>query len=139
MSKMYTYNPRKVTVTLGGIHNVSGYSDDSFVSIEPQSSGVAHNIGADGEVVRSIDPNDLYVLKLKLQQTSATNQWLQNQYDKDMQTGRGTFSALIKDLLGGEQFSAGYCWVAKPAKWERGKNQKEREWQITCFGAKFKK
>lgn len=34
MGKIATYNPKKVTISLGN-HIVTGFADDSFVSIDP--------------------------------------------------------------------------------------------------------
>ena len=56
MAKVTTYNPRKVTCALGR-HIVSGFADDSFISIESDGDGTSSVGGADGEVARSIDPS----------------------------------------------------------------------------------
>ena len=38
-SKIKTYNPKEVIVTCG-THIVTGYADDSFISIEPNGDGI---------------------------------------------------------------------------------------------------
>ena len=91
MSKVTTYNPKKVTCALGR-HIVSGFADDSFISIEPAGDGTSYVVGADGEIARSIDPSNVYTIKLALLQASATNKYLQKKYDKDKKDGTGTFS-----------------------------------------------
>ena len=76
MSRMTTYNPRKVTCALGN-HMAGGFADDGFITIEPAGDGTSYVIGADGEVVRSIDPSSVYTVKLSLLQNSRTNTYLQ--------------------------------------------------------------
>ena len=137
MGKVTTYNPRKVTTALGS-HIVSGYADDSFISIEPAGDGTTYVVGADGEVARSVDPSRLYNVKLTLLQTSATNAFLQKKYDKDQNNGDGTFSVNINDLLGKEKFVGATAWVTKPAAWSRGKTQGTREWEIVVGEGEFK-
>jgi len=136
MSDVRTYNPEKVITTLGS-HVVSGVADDSFITIEPAGDGTTMKVGCDGSVNRSISPNHSFTIKLVTQQSSPTNQFLQNQLDMDQQDGTGTFPILIKDLMGEEQFSADTAWVTKPASWVRGKETNNREWELACGYGKF--
>ena len=126
MSRMTTYNPRKVTCAFGN-HIVSGFADDSFITVEPAGDGTSYVVGADGEVARSIDPSKVFTVKIALLQNSNSNSYLQNMYDKDVKDGTGTFSVNINDLLGAEKFTSGIAWVTKPASWARGKQQGNRE------------
>ena len=130
MAGVKTYNPKKVTCALGR-HIVTGFADDSFITIEPQGDGTTAVVGADGEIVRSIDPSNMFTLKLAVQQTSPTNKFLQSMYDADKKDGNGTFSVLIKDILGNNKFSADTAWVNKPASFVRGKTAQNREWEIS--------
>lgn len=137
MSKVTTYNPRKVTCALGN-HIVTGYADDSFIAIEPAGDGTSYVVGADGEIARSIDPSKVFTVKLSLLQNSATNSWLQTMYDKDKEDGSGVFSVNINDILGDEKFTGSVAWVTKPASWSRGKAQGNREWEIVVGEGEFK-
>nr|DAN79981.1 MAG TPA: Protein of unknown function (DUF3277) [Caudoviricetes sp.]DAO80750.1 MAG TPA: Protein of unknown function (DUF3277) [Caudoviricetes sp.] len=137
MAKVSTYNPRKVTCALGR-HIVSGFADDSFISIESAGDGTSYVVGADGEVARSIDPSTVYTLKLSLLQTSATNEFLQQMYDRDKSDGGGIFSVSINDIVGEERFVGASAWVTKPATWSRGKAQGNREWEIVVAEGEFK-
>lgn len=132
-----TYNPKKVTCALGR-HIVSGFADDSMITVEFAGDGTSYVAGADGEIVRSIDPSEIYTLKLALQQTSKTNAYLQKMYDKDKKDGSGTFSVNINDILGKEKFVGGIAWVTKPASFVRGKTQNNREWEIVIGKGQFK-
>ena len=128
-----TYNPKKVTCSLGN-HIVSGFADDSMITVEFAGDGTSYVSGADGEVVRSIDPSEIYTVKLAVLQTSTTNAFLQNMFDKDKKDGNGTFNININDILGKEKFVAEVGWVTKPASFVRGKTQNNREWEIACKG-----
>ena len=137
MSKVTSYNPKKVTCALGK-HIASGFADDSFIAIEPAGDGTSYVVGADGEIARSIDQSSVYTVKLSLLQASSTSSYLQKMYDKDQSDGTGTFGVNIADLLGDEKFTGSVAWVTKPASWERGKQQSNREWEIVVGEGKFK-
>lgn len=136
-SRVTTYNPRQVTCSLDNSHIVSGFADDSFISVEPQGDGTSVVQGCDGEVARSIDPSNMYTVKLSLLQNSETNAWLQSKYDQDKTDGGGTFSVAINDVLGAEKFNGAVAWVSKNASWARGKAQGNREWEITVADGSF--
>ena len=133
MAELKTYNPKKVTMAFGN-HMVRGYAEDSFVSVEPVGEGVTSQSGADGEVVRSVDPDNRYTVKIVVQQTSSTNEFLKDMRKKDKKEGNGTFPLIVKDLLGNEVFSAEHAWVKNDAPWARGKAATDREWEIECVG-----
>ena len=137
MSKVTTYNPKKVTLAMGR-HIASGFADDSFITVEPAGDGTSYVVGADGEIARSIDPSSVYTVKIALLQSSATNNYLQNMYDKDKKDGSGTFTVNINDILGEEKFVGAVAWVTKPASWVRGKAQNNREWEIVVGEGEFK-
>lgn len=136
MGKVSTYSPKQVTVALGN-HIVSGYAEDSFVSIEPSGDGITKKVGCDGEIVRSISPDDTFTVKLTVLQTSDTNSYLQNCLARDMKNGEGMFPILIKDLKGGLVFSAEAAWATKSASRGFGKEASNREWEIHTGNAEL--
>lgn len=129
MGKIATYNPKKVTISLGN-HIVTGFADDSFVSIDPNGDGVTKKVGCDGEIVRSVSPDDTYIVKLSVLQTSPTNAWLQRMFAADVENGTGMFPILVKDLSGSTVFKAAQAWPAKPASRGFGKESSNREWEL---------
>lgn len=124
-----TYNPKEVVITLG-VHIVTGIADDSFVTIDPNGDGITKKVGCDGEVVRSISPDDTSIVKVVVFQTSPTNRFLNEKLRLDKRTGEGMFPILIKDLKGGLKFSAQQAWVSKPPSRGYGKEAGTREWEI---------
>lgn len=129
-----TYNPKEVVVACG-THIVSGYADDSFISIEPNGDGIAKKVGCDGEIARSISPDNTYKVKITLLQNSDSNSFFSNIADYDRATGNGLFPVLIKDLRGGLLFATEAAWVIKKSPATRGKETNNREWEIDTASA----
>ena len=129
-----TYNPKEVVVACG-THIVSGYADDSFISIEPNGDGITKKVGCDGEIARSISPDNTYKVKITLLQNSDSNSFFSNIADYDLATGNGLFPVLIKDLRGGLLFATEAAWVIKKSPATRGKETNNREWEIDTASA----
>lgn len=129
MGQIKTYNPKEVTIALGN-HIVTGYAEDSFVTIDPNGDGVTKKVGCDGEIARSISPDDTFVIKISVLQTSETNSYLQQRLDLDRKTGDGMFPILVKDLKGGMVFSSEAAWPKGPASRGYGKEAGNREWEL---------
>jgi len=105
------YDPRLVIVILGG-HEVSGYADGTFINVEPHGDGVTKEVGADGEAVRSIDPDETATVTLTVQYGTETAAWATARYKMDRDThGEGGFPIMIKDLKGSMLFSAEDAWI----------------------------
>lgn len=124
-----TYNPKEITIACGN-HIITGYAEDSFVTIDPNGDGITKKVGCDGEIARSINPDDTSIIKISLLQTSESNSWLQARYNEDKKTGNGMFPVLIKDLKGGMVFSSDAAWAIKPASRTYGKEAGNRDWEI---------
>ena len=124
-----TYNPKKVTVSLGN-HIVKGYADDTFITIDPSGDGITKKVGCDGEIVRAISPDDSYVIKLSLLQTSPTIGYLEERLAADRETGEGLFPILIKDLSGSLVFSSDSAWVVRSPSRAFGRDSINRECEI---------
>lgn len=129
-----TYNPKEVVVACG-THIVSGYADDSFINIEPNGDGITKKVGCDGEIARSISPDNTYKVKITLLQNSDSNSFFSNIADYDRATGNGLFPVLIKDLRGGLLFATEAAWVIKKSPSTRGKETNNREWEIDTASA----
>ena len=126
---MHTYDPKKVLISLGS-HSVAGYSDSTFVTIEPHGDGTAKKVGADGEVIRTVSHDKTATITLTLLQSSLTVAFCQAMYDKDQSTGEGFFPILIKDLKGGLVFAAQDAWVVNSPGREFAKEDSDREIEI---------
>ena len=132
--KIKTYNPKEVTVSCGS-HIVTGFADDSFITIEPNGDGITKKVGCDGEIARAVSPDDTYKVKIVLLQTSDSSSFFSRKVDQDRDTGDGMFPILIKDLKGGEVFSTEAAWVVKKSPLNRGKDTNNREWELDTGSA----
>ena len=128
-NRIMTYDPKKVTMSFGS-HIVTGFADDSFITIEPHGDGITMQYGCDGEIARSATPDDTYSVKLTLLQTSESNSFLQEAYNRDRHTCDGMLPLLIKDLRGGVVFSAEYAWVLNSTSRTFGKEANNTEWEF---------
>lgn len=131
-----TYNPKDVTIAIGN-HIVTGYAEDSFVTIDANSDSFTKKVGCDGEIVRSQSPDDTAIVKISLLQTSASCTFLSARIKHDKKTGDGMFPILIKDLKGGLVFSADEAWVAKEPSRGFGKEAGNREYEIHTGSAEL--
>lgn len=137
MSDIATYNPKLVAIALGN-HIVTGYAEDSFVTVEPLGDGVTAKSGCDGEIVRSVDPNSRFTVKLSLLASSPTHKFLMQKYQQDKKDGNGMFPVLVKDVMGEEKFSADKAWVTKLPSVVKGKEAQNREWTLETGQAEIR-
>lgn len=135
MAEINTYNPKKITLALGR-HIASGFADDSFITIEPAGDGNSYVVGADGEVLISVDPSSVFTVKVALLQRSKTNAYLNTMYENLKSGQDGLFSVNIKDLIGKDKFTGSKAFVTKPASKGYGKAGTNREWEIVVVDGK---
>lgn len=124
-----TYNPKDIVV-IAGFQQLTGFAEDDIVEVKPRGDGIVPYDGADGEVGRSIDPNDCLEITVTLAQTSESNDILSSLYDLDKNTGNGMFPFAIKDLSGSTLISATQAWVKTYADAKIGRKIDTRQWTI---------
>jgi len=124
-----TYACKDVIVAFGG-RRLTGFGPDAFISIAPSGEGTIKEVGADREVVRSLDPDGTFTITSTMQQTSDDIGYLQRTYELDRETGRGVLPILITDLMGGHVFSAMQAWVANFPEHGYARNAGTREFTI---------
>lgn len=131
-----TYNCKEVIMVVGP-HMISGYAEDSFVTLEPNGEGITKVVGCDGEVARALDPDDTYKVRISLLQTSDSNEYLQSLLDYDLSTGNGIVPLIIKDLRGGTILQAEQAWIVRAPGRVYGRANQNREWELDTGGATF--
>ena len=130
-----TFAPNDVTVVIsqGGFsHVVSGFSEDSIVSIERNSDTFNLYTGADDTNTRIYQANTSAMITLPLQQTSNSNDILSQLYENDRESrdSTGMFNILIKDNSGRSLYSADEAFIAVVPNSSFGNTMQLREWQI---------
>ena len=124
-----TYDPKKVAVIFGA-RQITGFSEDDIITIEPSGDGMIKVVGADGEVARSIDPNETFKVTLHLMGSSMSNVFLSELYNLDRATGAGLLPLIIKDLSGNTMFFAQQAWVTNFPEYEMGRELGVCDWEI---------
>ena len=124
-----TYDPKKVAVIFGA-HQITGFSEDDIITVSPSGEGMQKYVGADGEVARSVDPNETFEITFSLASTSRSNTYLSNMYNLDRVTGKAMVPLLIKDLSGDTVFAAEQAWVQNFPECTKGRVVETQEWTI---------
>lgn len=127
MSDVLTYNPKKNIVIYGG-RQLTGFAEDDMVEIKPLGDGMQIYSGADGEVARSIDPNQTYEITISLSTASKSNDYLSSCFNKDRATGNNMLPLIVKDLSGSTLFFAKQAWVQNFPDAKKGREVDSQEW-----------
>lgn len=129
MADVQTYDPRQVVVIFGNTQ-LSGFAEDKLIEIKPMGDGIVSIVGADGEVGRSMDPDQRCEYTITLLESSPSNDYLTQcwQYDKD--TAKGMQSFMVKDLTGTTLVMSPKAWIKKMPSKTYHKTIKDIEWTI---------
>lgn len=129
---VYTYSPQDVTILLDS-HQVSGYVDGAFISVElPQEQQFKIRRAADGVTHRSYHPLTGFFVRLRIVQSSPTNDFLDGMLKSDTVTLNNFFTLSVKDTRGSTSLNAGECFIAKAPDVQFSNGIEEREWLIYC-------
>jgi len=135
---MPNYNSNQVSISMGGI-TLSGFGDDSMVSIEWDTDIVTDTVGVDGEVTASKLYDYRATATVMLKESSASNAILAGFYEArrlgDDAIGVVPFS--MEDGISGERVIAAEAWVMKAPTTEKGKEASDREWTIRLADAQY--
>lgn len=124
-----TYDPGQISVACGG-NILGGFSEDGVVEVERAEASFTTHVGADGEVSRTRNRNKSGTIKVKLKQTSSSNDVLQSFLDADEADGSGIFPCTVKDLLGTTKHFGANAWVQGPPTHTLDKEEGTVEWTI---------
>jgi hypothetical protein len=135
--RLATFAPNDVTIILtqestGISHILSGFSEDSIISIERNSDTFELYTGADDTNTRIYKANTSATLTVPLQQTSNSNDVLTQLYvnDKNTRDSSGLFSITVKDNSGRSNFFAEEAYIAVVPNSAFGNSMQLREWVI---------
>lgn len=127
-----TYSPSDVTVTLAGMHSVSGYIDGTFIRITKDMKPFSKVRAMDGEMARMYFEDTGYQVELTLMQSSSSNNILSMIYNIDTVTHMGKFPLFIKDGRGQTTFLAATAWIEQIPEVTFGSELSERKWILGC-------
>lgn len=124
-----TYDPASVTNIVNG-KLITGYSDDSSVTVERMTDTWTDQVGTDGYVTRAKSNDTRGTVTLNLTQTSPSNDDLQALATADEMSDTGAGPFLMRDASGRTICSGDTCWITKPPSLEFGRNVTNRQWVI---------
>lgn len=140
-----SYKPSEVVIvinhpTLKASHVVNGFMEDSIVSIERDNPTWTHYVGADGGTSRVHNVDKSVQATIMLQNTSASNDVLQEflDYDEAGSDVSGMFSITIADKSGRSVSHSTQAYVSGQPSQEFGNNISVREWVIRMTYAETK-
>ena len=128
---MKTINAKEVSIIIGP-HAVSGFAAGSFVTIAKDEPAYAKKVGTDGKVTRAKSNNNAGTITIRLDQASASNDYLSGLALLDQATDTGVVPALIRDANGRTIISAESAWVQKMPDTEQSNESLDREWVLDC-------
>lgn len=136
-NRLATFAPNRVTVVLsqastGLSHIVSGFSEDSIVSIERMVESFALYVGADDTPTRVFNANSAANVTVALAQTSESNDVLSTLYNNDKGSLDGLFSIMIKDTSGRSYYFAEEAYIGNLPNSGFANSMQTREWVISA-------
>ena len=132
-----TYSPSDVSFKLYGIFDVTGFAAGSFINIQKQGSRFSSTVGAQGDVARVHNSNDMYQVTLSLAQSSIWNQVLIAIHELDESTLVGKFPLTISDGSGDSLFASSVSWIDTVPDVTYSNGMETRDWSFTCSALSF--
>jgi hypothetical protein len=129
---MQQYSFQNTIVLVAGVEITGWAEGDDVISVKRRVNSISDKVGAGGSMVISISSDKSGEFGFKLQQTSPSNQYLQNLMNAQELAGVSfvplpvTFQDIYRqDLASG---STGY--LVKPTELTRGEKSSTQEWNI---------
>src|SRR5690625_477709 len=132
---LYSYSPEDVNVVVGGVYNLSGFTDGSFIRILKDTPTFDTYQSADGVVSRIHSGSNLYTVSLTLHSASQGNQILSYLHAADASSKIAKFPLIIKDSLGTSFFFSATSWVESLPESSYSTDITDRVWSVRCADA----
>lgn len=125
MGDVKTYDPKDVTVTVGG-RFLTGFAEGSMVECEKDEDNFSTKVSAQGEVVVTLSNNPLGTVTITLDQTSPDVTYLNK-----LANAKKIIPIWVKgptEKAGGTQ-----AMIKKPANVSYGDETEDREFEVQVF------
>lgn len=129
---IWNISPVDTKVLLGGVIEVVGFSDGTYISIEKVNQPFSSTRAMDGTIVRTHHYDRQFTIKLTLAQSSITNDILTKLWQIDELTKAAQIPILFKDNLGSSLFFGTTCWVNGIPPISYSNSMEIREWSLDC-------
>lgn len=129
------YSPEDVIIMLGGLYQLTGTLEGSFISIEEGGGNWETRVTTDGRVTRVHKKDPTHTVKITLTSTANDNSILSGLYSADNFLYATTVPLFIKDTTGNTMFYSPVSWIEKSPDVTFSTEVEGREWSIKTAGA----
>lgn len=130
MAGVFTYDPKSVIVTIGGVP-MSGFSEGTFLTVARNEQTWNTVVGADGLVTRGKTNNFSGTMTLTLKQSSPSNDVLSGFIISDELANSTILPILVKDLSGNSTYFAAQGWIQEWPESTFDKAITDRSWVLS--------
>lgn len=123
-----TYDVSQAIVIFGG--PMSGFAEDTAVSVEMNEDLFTLQMGVDGKGTRSRTSNNSARITVSLMQTSVANDILSGIAAVDRASGLGIIPLTVKDGSGRTLFAAESAWITRIPTVTLGREAGAVEWVL---------
>lgn len=121
-----TYDPTQVTMTVAG-KTITGFGEGTYITVRREEDQYITHVGAQGEVSRTKNANNVGVIEVTLKLVAPANALLAQLANSD-----GLFTASVTDsFMGTTIMSGSKCWMSRSPDKTFGDRDAGRTWQIT--------
>lgn len=129
------YSPEDVIILLGGVYQIDGLHEGSFLSITEDGNRYETSVTTDGKVSRTHKKFATHTVSLTLSSVANANDIFSAWAASDGILYGAIIPLMIKDNLGTSLFYSPSCWVEKAPTASFGEAVESREWVLKCAGA----
>lgn len=129
------YSPEDVTILLGGVYQIEGLVEGSFIDISTNSPKWATKITSDGRVSRVYRNDPTHTVKISVYNTADVNNVFSAWTKADGKLFGAMLPLFIKDGLGTTTFYAPLSWVEEIPNVDYENKETIRQWSIRTAGA----
>lgn len=124
-----TYSPGDVVVIVNDII-LSGFTDTSIITVEPNVQSFSKYVSTDGLVTRVRSSDRTASCTITLKQTSPSNDVLTELLNDDLNAGDQVFPFSLSDNFGATLISSETAWIQGWPSTALGSEVNERSWVI---------
>lgn len=124
------YSPTDIIVVIGGVLNISGYMEGTFLEISKDLNPYQSRRSPDGTTSRLYIKDRTYSIKFTLTQSSESNDILTRIQQLDEITQKGYFPLLIKDAGGSSLLFSPTAWIENIPSQSFSTSMESRTWEL---------
>lgn len=129
------YSPEDVIILLGGIYQIEGLHEGSFISIEEDEDRWKTSVTTDGRVTRTHNKTATHTVSITLSSTADANSIFSAWAAADGFLYGAMLPLFIRDTNGTSMFYSPVTWVEKSPQASFDEGVTGREWVLKASGA----